>query len=143
MITVSKATLSDLIFFVKHIRPMDAEEVEKTTGKSISQHFSDMVGLPNVNAIRASNGDLLGIGGWLGGEELRGWMLLTTAVENHKIEFLRWSKKFVNDLLKDHTMIYNQVYRKNKLHIDYLTYLGAAFYIIDNDYYYFEIKRRR
>ena len=142
MITVSKATIYDLMLFIKNIRPMDAEEVKKTTGKSIAHHFTDLMSLPNVHVIKSRNGDLLGIGGWLGGEEIRGWMLLTTAVENHKIEFLRWSKKFVNDLLKDHKKIYNQVYRKNKLRIDYLTYLGAAFYIIDKDFYYFEIERR-
>ncbi len=141
MITVSKATIDDLRHFVRHIRPMDAEEVEKTTGKSISQHFSDLVSLPHVNAIKCNN-ELLGVGGWIGDTEVRGWMLLTTAVEGHEIEFLRWSKRFVNNLLKEHKKIYNQVYRKNKLHIDYLSYLGAAFYIIDNDFYYFEIERR-
>lgn len=141
MITVSHATIDDLLYFVRHIRPMDAEEVQKSTGRSIVQFFPDLVSLSNVNTIKSGE-DILGVGGWIGDTDIRGWMLLTTNVENHKIEFLRWSKRFVNDLLKEHKVIYNQVYRKNKLHIDYLTYLGAAFYIVNEDFYYFEIERR-
>ena len=55
-------------------------------------------------------------------------MLLTNEVEDHKIEFLRWSKEIVRQLLTAYPAITNVVYAKNELHIKYLKFLGAEFW---------------
>ena len=55
-------------------------------------------------------------------------MLLTNAVEDHKIEFLRWSKELVKTLLESYPSITNVVDSRNLLHVQYLDFLGAKFF---------------
>lgn len=144
MITVSKATAEDIVSFVKNIRPMDAEEVFRYSGKSIETQVVDLYE-QGALVIKDEN-VILGIGGYRKGAypgSLLGWMLLTKAVERHKVSFLKWSKRYVEDLLKDHKYIFNIVYKKNKLHMDYLKFLGATFFDEPGeDFILFRIERR-
>lgn len=150
MITVSKATPDDLINFVRNIRDMDKEEAEITTGAPIAILILSIINKPWVKVIKTGDGTILGIGGVVKEymsppDACRGWMLLTKDVEKHKIEFLRWSKKYVDDLLKEYRYIYNDVYRHNELHIQYLNWLGAVFYpnpFRKEDFEAFVIERR-
>lgn len=134
MITVTKATYEDIKEFSKNIRPMDAEEVKVVSGLPLSVQLMDIYE-QDTKAIKR-DGVLLGIGGYHHdfidnkgtlSDGVIGWMLLTNEVENHKFEFLRWSKKYVDDLLKEVPFIMNTVYKKNKLHLSYLKFLGAKF----------------
>lgn len=148
MITVEKADAVDVMYFVTHIRPKDAEEVFYCTGC----HIEDMIGdifVQNPQAIKC-DGRLIGLGGWYELPETRkdngvcGWILLTTDVEKHKMAFLKWSKKYVDNLLKTYNYIENDVYRGNKLHIDYLKWLGAKFkpLLKRKEFLRFRIERR-
>lgn len=136
MIIIDIATEKDILEFAKNIRAMDAKEVEFVSGKPFKDHLGFLLThVEEVMTIKC-DGVLLGIGNWYQ-EELDwdvyfsgviGWMLLTNAVEDHKIEFLRWSKDLVKTLLKAYPAITNVVYAKNKLHIKYLKFLGAKFW---------------
>lgn len=136
MITIDTATVDDILDFADNIRPMDAEEVEFVSGKPFNDHLGFL--LTHVDDVRVikCNGVLLGIGNWyheqldwgLYSPGVIGWMLMTNAVEDHKIEFLRWSKEIVKKLLEVYPAITNTLYAKNTLHIKYLNFLGATMY---------------
>lgn len=136
MIIIDTATVNDILEFSKNIRSMDAKEVEFVSGKTFKDHLGFL--LTHVEDVRVikCDGVLLGIGNWyqeqldwgLYSKGVIGWMLLTNAVEDHKIEFLRWSKDLVKTLLEAYPAITNVVYAKNELHIKYLKFLGAEFW---------------
>ena len=136
MITIDTATVEDILEFSKNIRSMDAKEVEFVSGKPFKDHLGFLIShVEDVRVIKC-DGVLLGIGNWyqeqldwgLYSPGVVGWMLLTNAVEDHKIEFLRWSKEIVKTLLEAYPDITNVVYAKNELHIKYLDFLGASFW---------------
>lgn len=136
MITIGLATEQDIRDFADNIRPMDDEECKIVSGFPFRDHMDYLMkNLKHVNVIKC-DGVLLGIGGWyqymldwgLYSEGVIGWMLLTNAVEDHKIEFLRWSKELVKTLLEIYPSITNTLYAKNVLHIKYLDFLGATMY---------------
>lgn len=152
MITIELATEQDIRDFADNIRPMDDEECKIVSRLPFRDHMDYLMkNLKHVNVIK-SDGVLLGIGGWyqymldwgLYSEGVIGWMLLTNAVEDHKIEFLRWSKELVKTLLESYPFITNTLYIKNKLHIKYLDFLGASFYpdTFRKDILHFIIERR-
>ena len=136
MITMDTATEKDILEFSKNIRSMDAKEVEFVSGKPFKDHLGFL--LTHVEDVRVikCNGVLLGIGNWyqeqldwgLYSPGVVGWMLLTNAVEDHKIEFLRWSKEIVKILLEAYPDITNVVDSRNLLHVQYLDFLGAKFW---------------
>ena len=136
MITIDTATEKDILEFSKNIRSMDAKEVEFVSGKPFKDHLGFL--LTHVEDVRVikCNGVLLGIGNWyhaqldwgLYSPGVIGWMLLTNAVEDHKIEFLRWSKEIVKTLLEEYQDITNVVDSRNLLHVQYLDFLGAKFF---------------
>ena len=150
MITVTKATAKDIVSFVKNIRSMDAEETFMVSGKPIETRLAELYA--EEPKVIKCNDVIIGIGGvkpepvdWnLKAHWCLGWMLLTNEVEKHKIEFLKWSKRYVEGVLKDYSFIYNHVYAKNKLHIEYLKFLGAEFYpdYFRKDLLTFVIERR-
>lgn len=133
MIELRRALPSDILYLIKEIREEDAKEIQVCTGKTsaelllpLSKDKDLLMPLRDVKAIYSGD-TLLGIGGYGKGRVIVGWMILTKAVEDHKIEFLKWSKQYVDDLLEDHEAIVNEMYRYNKWHYRYLEYLGATF----------------
>lgn len=136
MIIIDTATVNDILEFSKNIRSMDAKEVEFVSGKPFKDHLGFLLThVEDVMTIKC-DGVLLGIGNWykekldwgIYSKEVIGWMLLTNAVEDHKIEFLRWSKELVKTLLKAYPAITNVVDSRNLLHVQYLDFLGAKFW---------------
>lgn len=136
MIIIDTATVDDILEFSKNIRSMDAKEVEFVSGKPFKDHLGFlMTHVEDVRTIKC-DGVLLGIGNWyqeqldwgLYSPSVVGWLLMTNAVEDHKIEFLRWSKEIVKTLLEAYPAITNVLYAKNKLHVKYLDFLGASFW---------------
>ena len=133
MIIIDTATVNDILEFSKNIRSMDAKEVEFVSGKPFKDHLGFLLThVEDVMTIKC-DGVLLGIGNWykekldwgIYSKGVIGWMLLTNAVEDHKIEFLRWSKELVKTLLKAYPSITNVVDSRNLLHVKYLDFLGA------------------
>lgn len=151
MIIIDTATVNDILEFSKNIRSMDAKEVEFVSGKPFKDHLGFL--LTHVEDVRTikCDGVLLGIGNWYQAQldwgvyspGVIGWMLLTNAVEDHKIEFLRWSKELVKTLLEAYPAITNIVDSRNLLHVQYLDFLGAKFWEdpIRKDLWHFIIER--
>lgn len=136
MITVERATEEDIREFAANIRDMDAKEVEVMSGIPFKDQVEDLIKYRKDTKVVKYNGVILCIGGWyhemldwgLYSEGVVGWMLLTNAVEDHKIEFLRWSKELVKTLLEAYPAITNVVDSRNLLHVQYLDFLGAKFW---------------
>lgn len=136
MITVERATEQDIRDFADNIRDMDAKEVEVVSGHPFFEQVDYLIKWRKDVKVVKCDGVILAIGGWyhemldwgLYSEGVVGWMLLTNAVEDHKIPFLRWSKEIVNTLLSAYPFITNTLYAKNILHIKYLDFLGAEMY---------------
>ena len=136
MITIDTATVNDILALSKNIKKKKTKEVEFVSGKPFKDHLGFL--LTHVEDVRTIKCDevLLGIGNWyqeqldwgLYSPYVIGWMLLTNAVEDHKIEFLRWSKELVKTLLEDYPSITNVVDSRNLLHVQYLDFLGAEFF---------------
>lgn len=152
MITIDNATEEDIFEFSENIRPMDEKEVEVVSGKTLKEHLGFLLAhLEDVRVLKC-DGVLLGIGNWyqymmdwgIYSDGVIGWLLLTNAVEDHKIEFLRGSKGIVKDLLSAYPYITNTLYAKNELHVKYLDFLGASFWEdpFRKDIWHFIIERR-
>ena len=143
MITLKQATVEDIVLFIETARTLDKAEVIQSSGAPIEFHIRTLVEKKPLGIW--SGNDLLGIGGVEPDKEngAIGWMLLTTKVYDHKIEFLRWSKRYVKELLKKYRRIYNYVYILNFWHIDYLKWLGAKFIDtgVHNNYMLFTLER--
>lgn len=127
MITLKKATIKDIILFIDTARKVDKKEVLLSSGLPIELQATKILEKEPLGIW--SGKELLGIGGLRedGSGGALGWMLLTEKVDNHKIEFLRWSKSYVNTLLNHYKQIYNYVYIFNFWHVEYLKWLGARF----------------
>lgn len=136
MIILDNATEEDVLEFAKNIRPMDAKEVEVVSRKPFEDHIGYLLKHLKEFMVIKCDGVILGIGAWyqemvdwgVYSDGVIGWMLLTNAVEGHKIEFLRWSKEIVKTILDGYPYITNRVYNSNLLHVKYLVFLGARFW---------------
>lgn len=151
MIELRRAAPSDILNLIKGIREEDAKELQYFTSKTpaelllpLSKDKDILMPLRDVKAIYSGD-TLLGIGGYGRGNVIVGWMILTKDVEDHKMEFLRWSKEYVEDLLKYHDAIVNEIYKYNKWHKRYLEYLGATFSssLWDKNILCFRIERKK
>lgn len=142
MITVENATDKDLRYFADHIREEDKKEYQILSGHDCL--YEDLRRLVCVKTIWWNNSEILGVGGIVGNEAVKmasPWLFLTDAVLDHKIEFLRWSKKYRDEMLSRYEQLENCVYKGNQLHIDYLTWLGAVWWDKSGDIWYFYISK--
>lgn len=52
------------------------------------------------------------------------WCVATQDIHEHKIEFIRHSKRFIADAAKGYDMVHNWVDARNELHIQWLRWTG-------------------
>lgn len=138
---MSKATDDEVIDMIKDIRPVDKQEIEKLTGLSFNMAVLNII-ITYQYPIRklTYGGKVLGFGGW--DDMGMVWLVLTNEYNKHKVPFLRWGKKYLNNkLLKRFDTVYNVMWKKNTDHIKFLKFFGATFKDIGHDLLWFEIKR--
>ncbi len=126
MISVVKLTIGHLEEFLKNAREIDLEEVRVASGKHFREQPLSL--LYASYAIVHDRGGVLGIAGldYLGNRTGAIWLLMTKAVERHPVEFLRWSKRYLEEtLFESCDTLTNVVYAQNQLHIAWLDWLGA------------------
>lgn len=128
MISIVEATQAHLQEYLDNARRIDCEEVEAAGGKPLAVLLSTL-DLSRVKVlIDANTKEVLGIGGEerLWGEVGTVWLILTNAVESRKMEFLRFSRRFLKDyFFTKYRYIINSVYKRNDLHMAWLSWLGA------------------
>lgn len=148
MIKVVPATIDHIFEFVDNARKIDIEEVEVASGKPFNSHLpSLLLSLSRVQTVVDGNtGEVLGIGGVEPTNNARVgtiWLLMTHAVETRKIEFLRFSRQYLKKLLDDYECLVNVVYNKNKLHMSWLSWLGAEWVEQNELFSMFILTRKR
>lgn len=148
MIKVIPATIEHIFEFQDNARSIDIEEVEVASGESFNSLLPSLIySIDKVQAvIDTETGEVLGIGGIEPTRNLRVgaiWLLMTNAVESRKVEFLRFSRKYLKTLLEDYDCLMNVVYNKNKLHVSWLNWLGAEWVEQNELFSMFIITRKR
>lgn len=148
MITVVPATIDHIFEFADNARRIDIEEVEVASGKPFDSHLPSL--LFSINKVQTviddETGEVLGIGGIEPTRNLTVgaiWLLMTNTVESRKIEFLRFSRRYLKTLLADYECLMNVVYNKNKLHVSWLNWLGAEWVEQNELFSMFIITRKR
>lgn len=107
--------------------------------------------LSNLDEVQAVTddvtGDVLGIAGVVDNPENPGvgiiWLLMTHKVEMRKMEFLRFSRRYLKELFEMWRGLTNIVYKRNKLHIDWLNWLGAEWIEENQEFSRFLISPRK
>lgn len=111
-----------LLKFRETVREIDLEEVLMASGKSFDESL--LSDYKDAQALIDDEGVVFAIGGI---KDHLVWMITTTAIDTHKIKFLRETRKLLKEALKENGYLYNMVYLKNKIHVDWLKWLGCRF----------------
>lgn len=117
-------TIDQLISFCKDARPLDLLEAELMYGCK----FGDfpIKELKNAWVLQdTDDGTVYAIGGI---DNHIVWMLCTNAVERNPVTFLRFIRRFYRETIGDYKMLWNYALTDNKLHINWLSWLGATFH---------------
>jgi 2-hydroxychromene-2-carboxylate isomerase len=145
MIVVQPASQKHIELMRTLTRPEDIEEVEEGSGLDFQMALSTL-GADEVQAVlEVNSGDLLGLGGlqYINGYAVP-WLILTTNIDKYRLEFLRFSKRYIlNIVLPEHGEMTNLVYKRNKLHIDWLTWIGAEWLPYNDKFDQFILRERR
>lgn len=78
-------------------------------------------------AVSDDGGTVYAVGGVQRNADNVVWMLCTNAVHDNKVEFLRFTKVIYNIWINGNKHMWNYVWLGNKLHVDWLKWLGAKF----------------
>ncbi len=115
-------TVGNFTEFYLNSRPLDLLEAELMHDKKFSElpieDFMDAWVLRDEDKVYA-------IGGI---DNHVVWMMCTKAVEENPIKFLRWVRGYYRDTISEHKMLWNYALKDNKLHINWLKWLGATFH---------------
>lgn len=131
MIEIRDMTIGDLVEFLQIARKEDLEEVKDISSNSILEEpISKLTGAKVL--IHKETGEMLGIGAVVleYPEEFRAgilapWVLLTKNVYKHPVEFLRFSKRYLKELLNIAPVVVNSVSARNTLHVNWLEWMGC------------------
>lgn len=129
-------TIGHLIEFRANVREIDLEEVERASGF----HFDSFAPF-ECEALLDDDGTVVAIGGIAPPNIV--WMMTTKAVETRRIKFLRFTKNLLTEKLREYGELTNIAYKKNQLHIDWLTWLGAEWFDHDEEFMRFTLRQRK
>lgn len=119
-------TVKYLVDFMEHARPEDLQEVLVGSGRSFADcPLTDLVKAGNLCLVDTETDCVHAIGGIANDNVI--WMLCTDKVEQEPINFLRFCKETLSYLLADKKVLYNTVWKENKLHVKWLKWMGAKF----------------
>ena len=129
---VREATLQDCLFMSTRLREADCNEIKAAGG---SDPLSSLVeGLLNSSNPRVGvnkNNEPVIMWGVIPTSEYRVgsvWALATNELaKDHRIQFLRHSRRYVEELHIDFDLVFNVVDARNDLHIQWLRWLDFTF----------------
>lgn len=124
----SEADVSDV---VSRLRSEDIEECRAMWGVSPASFFA-MHGYDKQNTyvIFNSAGKAVALAGVspttvTGSAQI--WMIATNDLLKHQMEFLRYSKPFIDEISAPYSILYNWVDARNEVHIKWLRWCGFIF----------------
>ena len=121
------ATLEDVRDVVGRLRPSDEEECRAMYGVSPASFFNTLGYDPaNTYAIfndKGLNVALAGVSPREDGSAMI-WMVATPDLEKHQLEFLRYSRIFINEVGEPYDLLFNWVDARNTVHVKWLQFCG-------------------
>ncbi|GBG55156.1 hypothetical protein SPFL3102_03582 [Sporomusaceae bacterium FL31] len=145
MIILEDLKVGQLLEFLKFVRPEDLKEVEAAAGRTLlGENIALLQNAQAIVQIEPGGADrLLGIGAV---DIVEGyavpWVLLTTYVYHHPIEFLRFSKRYLQALLQRYPLVGNAIHHSNILHLRWLEWLGCEWQDPIRDFRPFLFRRK-
>lgn len=122
------ATKDRLLEIAVDVREADRKEVFRTTGLSVTESLYDSVEASKEAFIVLYNDKSLCIFGVIVPNHLSNiahpWFITTNKIENHKKEFLKKSKEFVEVLLDDYDTLFNYVDAEYEDAVKWLKWIG-------------------
>lgn len=133
---VVNTTVRHLLEFRKGVRDIDLEEVKALSGKDFDDYT--IGAFTECMTLLTDKGEVAGIGGI---QQMDGhpiiWLITTKVIETCQIEFLRFSQKYLKTALEKYGYLGNLAYLKNKMHINWLKWMGAEFLDTQGDFVLF------
>lgn len=129
-------TIRQLGQFLQNVRDADIYEAELASGCSFIDN--PLVYFYSTLAVVDDTGRVFAIGGITDSVV---WMLCTKCVEEHKITFLKYSKKLLQETLSHFPYLYNKCWLGNDLHVKWLSWLGCTWGKQEGDFRYFRFTK--
>jgi hypothetical protein len=125
------ASVADVADVVSRLRIEDIEECRAMWGVSPASFFATHgYDKDNTYVIFNSSGRNVALAG-VAPTKVQGsaqiWMIATDDLLKHQIEFLRYSKPFIDEISAPYSIIYNWVDARNEVHIKWLKWCGFIF----------------
>lgn len=121
------ATLEDVRDVVSRLRPSDEEECRAMYGVSPASFFNTLGFDPDNTYVifndKGLNVALAGVGPRPDNSAMI-WMVATPELLNHQLEFLRYSRTFIEEVGAPYDLLFNWVDARNTVHIKWLQFCG-------------------
>ncbi len=120
----------DVVDVVSRLRPVDVEECVAMQGFTPKEFFQ-LMGYDGDNTYVIYNAE--GVNVALAGivphapNMAQIWMIATPDLENHGIEFLRYTRAFITEITQGYNLLFNWVLATNEVHIKWLKWCGFTF----------------
>lgn len=122
------ATIQDAVAIIPKLREADRNEIRAVFGVTPE---AVLLNPRNAWTMVAADGELVGM---FGVEPYQPdpsvgqvWMVATTALKSHQIEFLRTARVWIEKLHETYPVLGNFVDARNTLHIKWLRWMGFVF----------------
>lgn len=125
------ATPEDISWVVTRLRNEDREECRAMWGVDPASFFSVVGTNDDTYCIFNGQGTPVALAGVAPVVSSPGvaqiWMVATPELEKHSIEFLKYSKKFIEEVIAPFRLVYNYVDARNEVHLKWLRWCGFTF----------------
>lgn len=113
--------------FMNNARSLDLKEAELMQDTPFTEMLLKEV--EDADVLINERNEVMAIGGInFGYTKPVVWMLCTHRVEQNPVEFLRWTKRYLKNLMPRISNLWNVAWLGNPLHIKWLTWMGARWY---------------
>ena len=121
ILTIRNTTLKDLVYFYQNVRVLDKVE----TGLMSELRLADtsINDLADSQVLVDEDDNVYALGG-INGKCI--WLLCTHKVEENPITFLRYCRRYFDSWLRGR-VVTNFAWLGNRLHIEWLKWVGAVF----------------
>ena len=124
-----KATKGDVLDVAHRLREADIAEGEAMLGMDPKQWltFADLTRTWVIYNAKNENVALAGVEPLPGDNSALIWMVATDQLEKHSIEFLKYSRPFIEEITRPYDLVFNWVHADNAVHLKWLKWCGFTF----------------